>query len=64
MRHPVLCITGGQSPAHLRSSTEAVASACPQATLVEIDHVEHSGHLEDPMTIAAAIRDWAVRLPR
>ncbi|MGQ4619079.1 alpha/beta fold hydrolase [Nocardia sp. R7R-8] len=61
---PLLGIRGGQSAPHLRESTEAVVGVVPDATLIDVPHVEHSGHLSDPAAIAAVVREWSAQLGR
>lgn len=55
---PVLGIRGGRSGDRLRGTTEAAVAAVPHGTLVDIPHIEHSGHLTDPADLAQAVLHW------
>lgn len=55
---PLLAIRGGLSPENLRESTAVVAEAAPAGTLLEMAHIDHSGHLSDPSGMAAHIVEW------
>ncbi|XAZ30072.1 alpha/beta hydrolase [Paenarthrobacter ureafaciens] len=55
---PLLAIRGGLSPENLRESTAAVAEAAPAGTLLDMAHIDHSGHLSDPTGMAKHIVQW------
>ena len=55
---PLLAIRGGLSPDHLRQSTAAVAEAATSGVLVEMENIDHAGHLSDPEGMAQHVVDW------
>lgn len=55
---PLLAIRGGLSPENLRQSTAAVAETAQAGSLVEMAHIDHSGHLSDPSGMAQRVVEW------
>lgn len=64
IRVPLLALRGGRSGERLRANTARIAEAVPLGELIEIPHIEHSGHLTDPADIAEAVRSWYARTIR
>lgn len=52
---PTLLLLGGNSPEHLRASTEAVADALPDATVVDLPGQSHAALQTAPALVAEAI---------
>jgi pimeloyl-ACP methyl ester carboxylesterase len=55
---PVLLFYGAESPEHLRRSTLAVADAFPDARLVELAGVGHTGNTTAPDRVATEIESF------